>query len=446
MEQALGVDLLPYVMSVVPPSRVQIAHLRDLRRVSREFKRAVDFILVDKNWLRPLREHVNTPPTHLNRFEYMREYNFDRATQEFIITRLMQELAIPENDALVPAMVLARQNVRNTRMHSLVGWAMRVHPNSRIIQLDGCRVLSHVSHTTGSFDGDFLVHTVASLAAVMHDNLADVELQLVCLTTLRCVLDEAFAEDLPAVYLHEIIQTEAHNLPNLIIGVMREHPANYDLHKCAARLLCWFGTVIRDLRSKSCMRTFVMHEAENVLLASIHRHLLHVDPATLPTISHFVMNDAQSYCILALKHLLEFDIAGMQRIEESMQCAINITVQDKHDFVESMYDMFDIIMEELETFPIRKTQMQNYAASSGIVQIYLQKIAPAEDAEVNMAYTMVTKICEGNTATTVLMAEADVVGSIDSVAANSEIRGCVLERDKLIAILASHTARRTLSV
>jgi len=87
--------------------------------------------------------------------------------------------------------------------------------------------------------------------------------------------------------------------------------------------------------------------------------------------------------------------------------------------------------------------MQNYAASSGIVQIYLQGIAPAEDAEVDMAYAMVTKICEGNTATTVPMAEADVVGSIDSAAANSEIRGCVLERDKLIVMLVSHTPTRT---
>jgi len=76
MEQRLGGDILPYVMGVVPPSRAQIVHLRELRRVRKEFKQAVDFILVHENWLHPLRKHVNTP-SPLTRFSYMREYNFD---------------------------------------------------------------------------------------------------------------------------------------------------------------------------------------------------------------------------------------------------------------------------------------------------------------------------------------------------------------------------------
>ena len=73
-EQRLGGDILPDVMGVVPSSRAQIAHLRDLRRVSKEFEQAVDFILVHENWLRPLREHMNTS-SPLTRFSYMRENN-----------------------------------------------------------------------------------------------------------------------------------------------------------------------------------------------------------------------------------------------------------------------------------------------------------------------------------------------------------------------------------
>ena len=190
--------------------------------------------------------------------------------------------------------------------------------------------------------------------------------------------------------------------------------------------------IMNSLTEVNCMQTFVMHEAEVVLLASMHHCL------------HRVTFDAygvQEHCNCALQALMEFNFGGMQHIQSVMQCTINAALQHQGDFIDRMLYMFHTIMREINTLPVRKTSMQNFAASSGMVQILLRHLVartPVNDDETSMAFDVVKSICEGNAHATALMVAGDVVRTIDRACnINTKSRNWHAFRDNLLAILDS---------
>ena len=457
----MGHDILAYVMCVIPASRSQIAWLSILRLVCQHFKQAVDTCRQNSEWTGPLAadfrdDGVVHPPLLLNRgiermlleeqwqplIEGMNEYNSDCTTQEIIITRLMQTLAGPMPKAYARA---CKDALDKYGAHGTVAWAMRTHPNSRTIQLNGCHLLNLIvdeEHALCSTP-----YIVGSLAAVMRANMQDLELLRTCVEILEKMLDEvhiffsdaeeALSEDgsgsRKVINMSALIQAGVHNVPNLLICAMRQHMNDYNFQRDAAELFYAFAGVMNRLTDRTCMKDFDMHEAETVLIASMHQHS-HQSDELPPSV--------QENCHFALHSLMEFDSANMGHIQEAIQATINAAMQNSGEFMEWMITMLCTLMQALVTSPLETQRMQNFAADSGMVQMYIVHILNgvsidwmAEDDTYD-AFTILIWICEGNASTSEKMVQADVVRTIDSAPPISpKSARWHAARAKLVAIL-----------
>ena len=354
----MGHDILAYVMCVIPASRSQIAWLSILRLVCQHFKQAVDTCRQNSEWTGQFEalaadfrdDGVVHPPLLLNcgiermlleeqwqpLIEGMNEYNSDCTTQEIIITRLMQTLAGPMPKAYARA---CKDALDKYGAHGTVAWAMRTHPNSRTIQLNGCHLLNLIvdeEHALCSTP-----YIVGSLAAVMRANMQDMQLLDTCMEILTKILDFDYsvldaerssnldAEEAPSqapmsdegsgsrtvTNMSALIQAGVHNVPNLLICAMRQHMNDYAFQRDAAQLFYAFVCVMNRLTNRTCMKDFDMHEAETVFIASMHQHPHHSDeiPSVLEN------------CHFALHSLMEFDFANMGNIREAMQRSMHLS-------------------------------------------------------------------------------------------------------------------------
>ena len=463
----LGDDMLSHVMGVDPASRTQIAYLSTLREVCKDFKKAVDIcshnskqVLSKKaaDFRDDVRLHgLVKPPFSFNRgiermlktedwnelLVGMREYNSDEQTQEIIIARLLHVMTLDtmhDTPDVDPAL-RKRNDASVNGVQGLVAWAMRTHPGNSRIQLDGCRISSITNHEPHQIAG-LTAYILCTLTPIMHDNLKDVEIQRDCINTLRGILDEIpeFYMDLDndvvdgmyIIDMSTLLQTGVYNIPTLVICAMREHIRDHELQFKASDLFHTLTLIMNSLTRVNCMQTFVMHEAEVVLLASMHHYSHDITPNA---------SSVQENCIFALQELMDFDFGSMQHIQSVMQCTINTALQHQGNFFDIMLELFHNIMEKIDKFPVRKTSMQNFAASSGMVQIMLQHLVTStsvDDVETGVAFEVVRSICEGNAHTTALMVAGDVARTIDSArTTNIQSRNWHVLRNNLLAILDS---------
>ena len=422
----------------------------------------------------------------------MKEYNSDCKTQEIVITLLLQRLEDPQAPHILqiapgPSYEGYVSALNKYGAHGVVAWAMRTHPDSHTIQTNGCRLLYFIVN-----DQDELRLTpyiVGTLAGVMHANMQDLELLRACVAVLEKMLSEVpdFFRDTDSIdgidgtsdsHAHgasdsdageaegdgsssdvesaphdgvinmpALIQAGVHNVPNLLIRAMRQHMGDYDFQRDAAAVLYLISCIMNRLKNITCTKDFVMHEAETVLIASMHRHSHQEKYREFSSRSDSLTPNVQENCLFALQELMEFDFRSMQHIREAMQASINAAVQNGGDFVEWMISMFCRIMHKLETLPLETERMQTFAANSGMVQVYtmcILKGAPVhnlnDEDDTYHAFETLILICEGNASTSAQMVQADVVRTIDSASPVSpKSARWHKARDKLVAILENMT-------
>jgi hypothetical protein len=320
---------------------------------------------------------------------------------------------------------------------------MRTHPNSSTVQIQGCRLLRFIlKHTNAQHVAT--PYIVATLAAVMHVNMQDVELLRTCVKILFILLryvgdfsdaedasddgpvsdEESGSSDEDVTNMSVLVHAGVHNVPNLIIRAMREHMDDNDFQQDASDLFELFTRIMNKLNHRTCMEDFVMHEAEAVLIASMHRHSHRTEEQDAHTASYSGCT-VQENCIMALQGLMTFDFESMRQIQGAMQATINAAVQRPGDFMDHMLDMFEQIMRALATSPLETERMQTFAANSGMVQMYIMYIL--QDAEIRRrdyeeftrrAFETLTFICDDNATTSAQMRQADVVRTIDSASAS----------------------------
>jgi len=345
--------------------------------------------------------------------------------------------------------------------HGVVAWAMRTHPNSRTVQKQGCRLLSLI--VDEDRERHVTPYIVGTLAAVMHANTQDLEVLRTCVQTLYKMLSgvpglgDAFIRTRPwhgfedvsndgrmsdvesedVTNMSALVHAGVHNVPNLLIRAMREHMDDYDFQRDAADLFELFTRIMVLLKNRTCMEDFVMHEAEAVLIASMHRHSHH----TTHTHAHTASSSdstVQENCIMALEGLMDFDFESMLHIREAMQATINAAVQYSGEFMQGMLDMFEQIMRALATSPLETQRMQTFAANSGMVQIYIMYLLKYQTENyTRRAFQMLILICKGNPSTSAQMVQADVVRTIDSASFAPKSAQWHATRDYLVEMLAT---------
>jgi len=476
-------DILPIVMGIIPASRSQVAWLRVLRLVCKDFKEAVDNCRRNRKWTGQFAAQAADfrgdvartgnvcPPFSLNRgiermllekklqslIQGMKEYNSDCTTQEIIITRLLLFLSHWCVHRGAPCCDIIRRKQTDLHAygaHGLVAWAMRTHPNSRTVQKQGCRLLSLIVQE--KCERHVTPYIVGTLAAVMHANMQDLEVLRTCVEALykmlRGVVDLSDAEDASddgpmsdvesgssdgdVMNMSALMHTGVHNVPNLLIRAMREHMDDYDFQRDASDLFELFTRIMGQLNNRTCMEDFVMHEAEAVLIASMHRH----SHQTTDTDTDTDFN-VQGNCIMALQGLMNFDFESMVHTREAMQATINAAVQYSDDFMEHMFNMFETIMQELATSPLETERMQTFAANSGMVQMYIMYIFKCRDRgvctedDIHSGFQMLIFICKGNPSTSAQMVQADVVRTIDSASFAPKSARYHSTRDYLVEML-----------
>jgi hypothetical protein len=455
-------------MYAIPASRAQIAVLKECRATCKNFKKVVDTCEHDikLKWRNEfakaaadfrgdvLLQGQVVPPISFNRridwllhiedwntlLHGMREYNVNEPTQEYIITRLMQVMTSNNQPHLLPndPCSVKRRDASAAGVQGAVAWAMRTHPRNIQMLRDGARVLSFTKHEPHQIAGQ-TVYILRTLTSTMYNHLEDLEIQHSCIKAVERILshiednyndvDDDAAGSIYVIDKAALFQTGVYNIATLVINAMRQHMGDHDLIATASSFFFAVIQNINNLTDSACMQNFVMHEAEVVLLETMHRN------------SHRVTRDAsgvQEICIFAMQELMKFDFASMQHIHRAMQSTINAALQNKGEFVDGMVHMFHHIMTEIGTDAAKKTAMQKFVATSGMVHILLQKLLaapPADDNDTFAAFAMVTSMCEGNAETTALMVAADVARTIDSVCtAHQKSPDWHAGRDNLLAI------------
>jgi len=495
-------DIAPYVLRVLPASLAEIAFLRTLRRVCKALKRDVDGTLQDGTWMRrllvrgaefrgvvlacgPVPEADLFDPgiERLLRtedcgalFEGMREFNADEQTQKNILARLRQiYTAASDQEQDMNGYLLVHP--RLTLIHSatsdqdksiapdhrkllpVVAWAMRTHPLSRSIQIDGVHILSCVQTEQEDLD-TLTAYVLGSIAAVMHHNLQDLEVQRTCMLALiRHVYElsnrmddssQAKHKDYDRIDIVALTGTGVHNVPNLIASAMLSHTEDYVLHCHGSYLLWRYGIMMNKTTHRWCMSASVTRAMEDALLASLRRHSMHMAVGdTEPSC------ELEENCVFALQELIELDFANMQRIENTMQ--YTITAASRHawssDLIDAMTQMFYDIMANLDTRPLEKKQMQDFAAKAGIVHIYVMHLLAHRQQDGDLqgdgmpelsqaAFNLLTALCEGNAATTAQMVEADVMRTIDSTSTLQKGPEYHKDRNRTIAVFEQMLAVR----
>jgi len=444
----LGDDLLPLVMYAIPASKDQNAVLRECRAVCKTLKKVVDTSehYMQLEWRKQFEKEASdfrddvllhgpvTPPISFNRrigwllymedwntlFHAMREYNVNEPTQEYVIARLMEVMTSNNQLHLLPnaPCSLKRRDASAAGVQGTVAWAMRTHPRNIQMLRDGARVLSFTTHEPHQIARQ-TVYILRTLTSTMYNHLEDLEIQHSCIKAVERILshiedtyNDVHDDAAGSIYVIDkaaLFQTGVYNIATLVINAMRQHMGDHDLIATASSFFFALIQNINNLTNSACMQDFIMRDAEVVLLETIHRN------------SHGVTRDAsgvQEICIFAMQELMTFDFASMQHIHQLMQCTINAALQNKGEFVDGMVQMFHHIMTEIGTDAAKKTAMQKFVATSGMVHILLQKLLagrPADDDDTFAAFAMVTSMCEGNAETTALMVAADVARTIDSV-------------------------------
>jgi len=472
----LGQDVLPYVMGVVPPSRRQIEYLRELRLVCKDFNRAVAFCVENEEWMRPLTQDaadfrgdvamtgIVKPPFSLNRGierllragnlhligSGMRDHILDSTTQEFLIQRLRKSLAPP----LTQARIGRRRAASEFVTMQTVAWAMRVHSTNRQIQIDGIHLMSYMTHDPAPDDtiivlGDgwptskLSAYIIDTVAVLMHDNLAVLDVQRACLKTLANVLLEidGWVNDDVVIDLFALIQNDTHNMLALVVRVINAHGDDYHLQLLATGLLHTYLCILNRLEDVEPMPDFIVHEVESAILTSMHRQLHSAGGRTADE----VYASVQQNCIFVLEQLMQYDFAGMHRVADFMQYTINAAMCNIWELAEDMERVYLDIMHRLDASgsatPLQMQRLQNIGASSGMMQISVSfmhncvRAGTLRGADSD-AHKMLLKICTGNAATTALMVQADVVRSIDEASQNvHKSRAWLAIREEVIALL-----------
>jgi len=459
-----------------------------LRRVCKDFKEAVDNCRENHEWTgrfsaqaADFRNDVAMignvhPPLLLNRgiarmmfekqwqplIEGMREYNSDCTTQEIIITRWMHTLTPPVILNMAMRMVL-HDDIRELNecgVPGVVAWAMRSHPNSHLVHYNGCRLLELI------FDADtqprVMPYIVGTMAVVIHANMQDIEIQKHCMSILNTILtsvdqvyvdggdasnsdgddasDDGSMQELEAgpnnlMKISALIQAGVHNVPNLLIRVMRVHMDDYDLQCVVSDVLWSYAGIMKQLNDRTCLKDFAINEAETVLLACAHRHSHQKNRSFCDGVQH--------NCLWTMERLMDVDFASMQHVRAAMQASINAAVYEREEVcMDAMHSMFSTIMTKLVNSPLDYENMQTFAANSGMVQIYLMYICNPELIDLQEedntleAFRLVTLICDGNDSTCAQMRQADVLRCIDSASPiTPKTAHWHRARDRLVAIL-----------
>ena len=265
----------------------------------------------------------------------------------------------------------------------------------------------------------------------MHANMQDLELLRTCVETLCNLLNrvplyfrdaEDASNDNDVMNISALMHAGVHNVLNLLIRAMREHMDDYEFQQDASHLFELFTRIMDILINRTCMEDFVMHEAEAVLIASMHRHSHQTEELNTASWSDF---SVQENCIVALQGLMKFDFESMRHIRGAMQATINAAVQHSGDFMDHMLNMFGEIMRALATSPLETERMQTFVANSAMVHIYIMHILNDEwvrgkndEDDTRMAFKMLISICKDNATTSAQMLQADVVRTIDSASAS----------------------------
>jgi len=484
MEQAyrtpamrLGPDILPYIMSVIPASRGQIAHLITLRRVCKDFKEAVDNCRDNHEWTgrfsaqaADFRNDVVRfaqvqLPLVLNRgiarmlfekqwqplIEGMREYNSDCTTQEIIITRCMQTLTPPAIFNMAMQMV-REDDIRELNkcgVPGVVAWAMRSHPKSHLVQRNGCRLLNLI--VDEDCQPRLIPYIVGTLAVVIHANMQDVQLLKHCtdlLNTLLTDVDDASNSD-----GDDASNSDGDDASNSD----GDDASNSDGDDASNS----DGDDASDVMNMSALIQTVWHHVPNLLIRVMREHIDDYDLQRVVSdvlwsysgimeqlqdrtcLQDFAINEAETVllacahrhsrekkrdlfddvernCLWTMERLMDVDFARMQHVRAAMQASINAAMYERgEESMDAMHRMFCKIMEKLVTSPLETAKMQTFAANSGMVQIHImyicdpQLIALQKEDDTLAAFELVTLICDGNASTSAQMQQADVVRSIE---------------------------------
>jgi len=465
----LSDDVLPLVMCAIPASKAQIAVLQEYRAICKNFKKIIDICMHNVKWRNAFAKHaadfrddvlLHGPvmaPFVVNRgierllhiqdwatlLHGMREYNVDEPSQEYIIRRLVEVMTWNNLHPPLPVALSTtnRTNASATGVQGALAWAMRIHPNNIQIVRDAALALSLTSHEPHQIAG-LTPYILRTLTSTMYNHLEDLEIQRNCIQALAGILenisenyydvDDDGGNSVLVIDKSALFQRGEYTMPTLIINAMRRHMEDHELLCHAGEVFLNLTQMMNNLTDRTCMRDFVMHQAEVVLLAVMHRNSHGATPHA---------SNVQESCIFALQELMQYDFASMQHVQSEMQCAIDAGFQYGGEFVDGMVHMFEIIMTLIGTDDVQKSEMQRFVARSGMVHIFLQKLragAPAHDHDAYFAYDMVTRICEGNADTTALMVAGDVLRTIDSMCNRApKTADWQAGRNKLLAIFGS---------
>ena len=443
LHELCGEDILPIVMCAIPVSQGQVENLQEYRATCKAFQIAVDYSMRNHKWRNGSKEAADfcgdvlllgevVPPYSFNRgierllhsgdwgalVRGMRDVNFHEPTQEFIITRLVQFLT--HNTGAATAASLHGMQVA-------VAWAMRIHSSNSQIQLDGCRVLRLTSHEVNG-DTGMTQYILGTLSRIMHNNLESREIQYICIDEMEHSFSQMDGDASWVIEMFAQMQKEVYDIPTLVINAMRHHVQDHNLLSNGCDLLM----ILMEF-TNSPTHKVTTHEAEKLVLACMHQYS-DIDTPNA--------DDAQESCYYAYTRLVESDFENLRCIRSAMQCTINTAFAFRQGFLDRMANLFDNIMDNLQIYPKRKMEMQNFAANSGMVQLFLSQFLTAtpasEDEDTCFAFRMLLNICQENAYTTTLMKATDVVKTIDRACSlNVKTQGWHQPRDRLLAIFAS---------
>jgi len=455
----LNTDMLSVVMQALPVSQEQITLLRTARRANKRFRDAIDICLQSDRWALPLRalaadfhsDFAKTnvqihPPMSLFRGiarmiemrEYtelvtgMREYLSNQTTQEIIILKLMESLAISV-DANVNERVAHQALLRTAQdagVPGMVAWGMRCHTQCRSIQRNGIVMLGYFEYgdmlQTYRPNGDeeenclFQVYLIGSIGTLMYETLADRDIQKTCLQALQAIIVRVSDELVDPE--KALMRPGTHNILNLIINSMEEHVGDVQLVLLGAKTLYAWARLLNEFTLTVELVDFDILKAQNVTIHSLQQHSVQESKLA-------------GDCILALHELFDHNFQAMTRSYDAMQCAINAVQAHMNDveLIQHMQNLFYTIMSRMECYHFSDStwraaveeesqRMQDFVASRGGIQLTLSSLLHAARSNVDTqvetedTFDMIFTLCKGNPRTTALVADAGTIKIMEEIA------------------------------
>ena len=444
----LHIDVLSGVMEVVPASMEQISQLQKQRRVSIDFRNAVDLCLRKIAWTLPFADRATnfrmdvattdipiTPPSSLIRgitrmlrtgenaelVAGMRAYLADETTMRIVFAEIKADVSeLAGGNAADEAMRSTRVRLAiQAGVPGVVAWAMRYHTGSALIQRDGSHILAYLGHTpTLARDDncDMQVYFIGALADAMHGSLEDCAVQQSCLDAMRAITVGLIEED--AHLDNALLKPGEHNVLQLIINAMHTHIDDERLVLAAAYMANVYGHIICNQGFEEHMKGFDIEKAEYVVLSAMHKHYVQA-----PEIA--------KECTMVLQHLVGTYMPQMKRLCDVVQCSLNAVQSHTHDaeLVHHMQKLFHAIMYQMENNELRYTDtlrqyMQDFAANRGAIQLSLSSFvhflnvavsSPTADVDSEYTFYMLMALCQGNARVTALIANAQAVRILEGM-------------------------------